>query len=118
MKKGTPSKVETTIPRNKKEKSALAQIWNLCLSPKLFLSQVKQIIKREGRESSNIQRALSLEEVSTTTTHLEMDEAWKQIKQREKNDFSKNTKLRRRMMFRIFTKQLAPIAYKMLITST
>jgi hypothetical protein len=35
---------------------------------------VKQIIKRKGRESSNLQRTLSLKEVSTTTTHLKMDE--------------------------------------------
>ncbi len=75
------------------------------------------------------QKAPSLEEVSSTTTHLKMDEAWKQIKQREENDFSKRTKLRRSLiinnnnmpqdvMLRIFTQQLAPFAYKMFITST
>ncbi len=46
----------------------------------------------------NLQRALSLEEVSLTTTHLKMDEAWKQIKQREENDFSKSAKLRQTLI--------------------
>jgi hypothetical protein len=42
--------------------------------------------------------SLSLEEVSLTTTHLEMNEAWKQIKQREENGFSKSTKLKRSLI--------------------
>jgi hypothetical protein len=84
--------------------------------------------RKSNKEKKMIsQKAPSLEEVSSTTTHLKMDEAWKQIKQREENDFSKSTKLRRSLinnnmpqdvMLRIFTQQLAPFAYKMFITST
>jgi len=77
--------------------------------------------RKSNKEKKMIsQKAPSLEEVSSTTTHLKMDEAWKQIKQREENDFSKSTKLRRSLinnnmpqdvMLRIFTQQLAPFAY-------
>jgi hypothetical protein len=96
MKRGTPSKVKTIIPRGKKKKVHLPKFETSHLSPKLFSNQVNQIIQRE--RGGNLQRALSLEEVSSTTTHLKMDEASKQIKQREENDFSKSTKLRRSLI--------------------